>query len=66
MDLWLGDVPLMARGTPLPFDEQAALRVLEQPTVTFTADLHAGAAQATAWGCDLTYKYVEINGAYRT
>jgi glutamate N-acetyltransferase/amino-acid N-acetyltransferase len=66
VDLWLGDVPLMARGTPLPFDEQAALRVLEQPTVTFTADLHAGAAQATAWGCDLTYKYVEINGAYRT
>ena len=29
-------------------------------------DMHQGAAEATAWGCDLTYDYVKINGDYRT
>ncbi|HWI62670.1 MAG TPA: bifunctional glutamate N-acetyltransferase/amino-acid acetyltransferase ArgJ [Symbiobacteriaceae bacterium] len=66
VDLWLGDVPLMQAGTPLAFDEAAAALVLKEKTVVFTADLHSGTAEATAWGCDLTYDYVKINGSYRT
>jgi len=66
VDLWLGDMPMMKAGTPVAFDEEAALAVLKEKTVVFTADLHSGSAEATAWGCDLTYDYVKINGAYRT
>jgi len=66
VDLWLGDLPMMKAGTPLPFDEAAAAAVLKEKVVVFTADLHSGAAEATAWGCDLTYDYVKINGSYRT
>jgi glutamate N-acetyltransferase/amino-acid N-acetyltransferase len=35
-------------------------------TVTFVLDLAAGKEEATAWGCDLTEKYVDINGRYTT
>lgn len=66
VDLWLGDVQLMRAGEPLAFDEEAAARLLREKEVVFTADLHAGEAEATAWGCDLTYDYVRINGSYRT
>ncbi|MFZ5814703.1 MAG: bifunctional glutamate N-acetyltransferase/amino-acid acetyltransferase ArgJ [Bacillota bacterium] len=66
VDLWLGDVQMMAAGTGLPFDEEAAAAVLKGKAVLFTADLHSGSAEATAWGCDLTYEYVKINGSYRT
>lgn len=66
VDLWLGDLQMMSAGTPIAFDEEAAAQVLKEKTVTFTADLHAGQAEATAWGCDLTYDYVKINGDYRT
>ncbi|MBP2017110.1 glutamate N-acetyltransferase/amino-acid N-acetyltransferase [Symbiobacterium terraclitae] len=66
VDLWLGDVQMMAAGAPVAFSEEAAAEVLRQREVVFTAHLHAGDASATAWGCDLTYDYVKINGSYRT
>lgn len=66
VDLWLGDLAMMQAGRPLAFDEEKTLAILKAKEVTFTADLHAGQAEATAWGCDLTYDYVKINGAYRT
>lgn len=66
VDLWVGDVQMMRSGTPLAFDEDAAAKVLAEKRVTITADLKSGPAQATAWGCDLTYDYVKINGSYRT
>ena len=66
VDLWLGDMPMMKAGAPVAFDEGAALKLLQEKTVLFIADLHAGSEAATAWGCDLTYDYVKINGAYRT
>lgn len=66
VDLWLEDLPLMAAGAPVPLDEEAAAAILRGKNITFTADLHAGTAEATAWGCDLTYDYVKINGSYRT
>ena len=39
---------------------------LLEDEVTIDVTLHAGDAQVTAWGCDLTYDYVKINGDYRT
>lgn len=66
VNLHIGDVQVMSKGTPLMFDETAALKVLSQNEVVITADLQSGNAMATSWGCDLSYDYVKINGAYRT
>lgn len=62
----LGPLTLFADGAPLPLDEEAALAVLSQETVRIKVDLAAGPASATVWTCDLTEKYIEINGSYRT
>ena len=48
------------------FDEEKALRILSEDEVKFICDMKMGDAEATAWGCDLTYDYVKINGDYRT
>ena len=48
------------------FDEDKALNILSEPTVRFLCDMHMGNQEATAWGCDLTYDYVKINGDYRS
>jgi len=66
VDIYLGEIKVAENGGALPFDEDAAALVLAQKEVVFTIDLKQGQAQATAWGCDLTYDYVRINGSYRT
>jgi glutamate N-acetyltransferase/amino-acid N-acetyltransferase len=66
VDLNIGSVPVMKKGVNLPFDEEEATKVLSQNELVITACLHAGYADAKAWGCDLTYDYVKINGSYRT
>ncbi len=66
VDLFIGHIPVMARGANLPFDEEEALGVLSQKELLIQAFLHAGDFNAKAWGCDLTYDYVKINGSYRT
>ena len=48
------------------FDEEQAKEILSQPEVTILISLREGEASVTAWGCDLTYEYVRINGDYRT
>jgi len=48
------------------FDEDRALAILSEHDVRFVCDMNMGDAEATAWGCDLTYDYVKINGDYRT
>ena len=48
------------------FDEDAALRILSGDQVSFLCDMAMGSEEATAWGCDLTYDYVKINGDYRS
>jgi glutamate N-acetyltransferase/amino-acid N-acetyltransferase len=62
----IGDLPLFDRGLPLDFSEERALAILSEETVSIHVDLRLGNASATAWTCDLTEKYIEINGAYRT
>ena len=61
-----GSIELLSQGTPLAFDEAAALSILQEKDITVTAYLQEGTASATAWGCDLSYEYVKINGEYRS
>lgn len=48
------------------FDEDKALEILSEQAVRFSCDMKMGGEEATAWGCDLTYDYVKINGDYRS
>ena len=48
------------------FDEDRALAILTEKAVRFCCDMKMGSEEATAWGCDLTYDYVKINGDYRS
>lgn len=66
VNIYLGDVQVMMEGTPLNFDEARALQVLSQKKIDILCELQSGNASAKGWGCDLSYDYVKINGAYRT
>jgi glutamate N-acetyltransferase/amino-acid N-acetyltransferase len=69
VSLWIGDgteeYPLVRRGEIMA-DLDKAKAAMRGRSVYFTLDLAAGDGEATAWGCDLTEKYVEINGRYTT
>ncbi|AAK80346.1 glutamate N-acetyltransferase/amino-acid N-acetyltransferase [Clostridium acetobutylicum] len=54
------------KGTGLNFDEEAAKKILDGDHVIIEVNLNNGKFNATAWGCDLTYDYVKINGSYRS
>lgn len=65
--LWLGEFQLVAAGEPLDFEAEAVSSWLQRSdTVTVVVDLQIGAAEATVWSCDFSYKYVEINAEYHT
>jgi len=66
LDLCIGDITVLKEGTPQPYDEPGIIRVLEREAVPVTIELNLGTASATAWGCDLTEKYVIINSQYTT
>lgn len=53
-------------GTVTDYPEEEATKILSAPEVRVLVDMKAGEAEATAWGCDLTYDYVKINGDYRS
>ena len=57
---------LMQDGTPLQFDEELALKILKENEITVELLLKEGTGEAIAWGCDLSYEYVRINGDYRS
>ncbi len=59
-------VKVFDHGVPLDFDEDLAKKILSEEAVEILVELEDGNAQGTAWGCDLTYDYVKINGDYRT
>lgn len=61
-----GRLEVFDKGTPVVFDEELATKILSAPEVTIFVDMHEGCAEATAWGCDLTYDYVKINADYRS
>ncbi len=66
VDLWFGPVRVFAGGEPAEHEEAEANAALSGERVRITARLGEGEASATAWGCDLSYEYVRINGSYRT
>ncbi len=61
-----GKLKLVENGMACDYSEEFATKILKGKVVTATADLKAGEASATAWGCDLTYDYVKINADYRS
>ena len=61
-----GSVAVCKNGAGCGFNENDALTILAEDEIIIAIDLNQGNAQATAWGCDLTYDYVKINGDYRT
>ena len=61
-----GEIPVCHNGAGVDFSEEFAKEILLEPEITISVKLGDGCASATAWGCDLTYDYVKINGDYRT
>ncbi len=61
-----GKIKVCGDGLGLAFDEEKAAEILAADEIEIRIDLHMGEASATAWGCDLTYDYVKINGDYRS
>ena len=61
-----GEVAVMEAGFGTDFSEELAKAVLTEHDITVIVDFHSGDGQATAFGCDLTYDYVKINGDYRS
>ena len=61
-----GDVEVCRDGAGVPFSEELASRVLHEGEIDILVSLGDGSGSATAWGCDLSYEYVRINGDYRT
>ncbi len=61
-----GEIEVCRNGAGVPFSEEIAKEILLEKEIAIHVTLTAGTASATAWGCDLTYDYVKINGDYRT
>ena len=64
IDLYIGQVCLVKAGTPLPFDRQNLVQILNRSEVSVSLNLNLGDGAATAWGCDLSEEYVTINSQY--
>ena len=61
-----GEIPVCKDGAGIPFSEEKAKEILLEKEIEILVSLGQGPCGATAWGCDLTYEYVRINGDYRT
>ena len=61
-----GEIPVCKNGAGVPFSEEKAKEILLESEIQILIELNSGCGKATAWGCDLTYDYVKINGDYRT
>jgi glutamate N-acetyltransferase/amino-acid N-acetyltransferase len=61
-----GLIDVCKNGSGIDFSEETAKKILTANEIEILINLNDGNEQATAWGCDLTYDYVKINGDYRT
>ena len=61
-----GEIPVCKNGAGIDFSEEKAKEILLEKEITISVNLNDGECSSTAWGCDLTYEYVKINGDYRT
>jgi len=66
IDMWIGEQQLLKQSQPQGFEEAAMKQTLEKGKICITVDLNIGEQNGKAWGCDLTYKYVEVNALYHT
>ena len=70
VDLFLesaaGTIQILSGGMALPYSEEKATEILSEEKVKILADLKLGNEKATAWGCDLTHGYIDINADYRS
>ena len=61
-----GNITVCVDGAGVPFSEEKAKQILLEKEIVIDITLGDGEACSVAWGCDLTYEYVKINGDYRT
>ena len=61
-----GTITVCENGAGVPFSEELAKEILLESEIEILVTVGAGSGSAAAWGCDLTYDYVKINGDYRT
>lgn len=61
-----GRIQIIENGIAADYSEDEAARILSEPAVTAIADVKMGDKEATAWGCDLTHGYIDINADYRS
>lgn len=70
VDIWFessaGKLKIVENGVDTGYSEEFATEILSQEVVTALVDMKQGTESATAWGCDLTYEYIRINGDYRS
>ncbi len=70
VDIWLeskaGTIKIVENGIATDYSEEKATEILSQEEVIAKMDIKQGTESATAFGCDLTYEYVKINGDYRS
>lgn len=70
VDVWMassaGSIKVCENGSGVEFSEEEAAKILAEDEIMINIDLKQGSAEAKAWGCDLTYNYVKINGDYRS
>ena len=70
VDIWFessaGSLKIVENGVDTGYSEEKATEILSQEEVRAVCDMKMGTEEATAWGCDLTYDYVRINGDYRS
>lgn len=61
-----GEIEVCKNGAGIPFSEEKAKEILLESEIEILVELNSGEYSSCAWGCDLTYDYVKINGDYRT
>ena len=61
-----GKLQIIENGVATDYSEELATKILSEPEITATADIKMGDYSATAWGCDLTHEYININADYRS
>lgn len=61
-----GKIAVCRNGAGVEFSEEEAKKILLEDEIDILINLNSGSVSATAWGCDLTYDYVKINGDYRS
>ena len=64
--VWVGEHCVLDHGQPTPVDLKLVSAAMAREEVSLRVDLGAGDATATAWGCNLTHEYVNINADYTT